>query len=623
MRATQAGRRPSFVMLGMPASLFVCRLALLLGTGCWLLLLATALAGLLRPRFSPRPFLLVPSTLAALAALSYLLFWVYFGAPRLASAGVLGLGLGSIVWCCTPAGRTSRALWREEAWWVPLLTTGALGVLYFALLHLWPHAGDWNWLAARRFKDELPVDNLLPQLLAERLRLGAPLEPFIGDWLSSDRPPLAAAWLLLAGPLEWLGGPAVVDAAAQALGLWHQLLWWPVALAVLRHLGLSWRGAVWTAAPLALTPFLFTYSVYVWPKLSAGAFGLLAWLEWRTVPAPAAAGARPDPWAATPGSAGRAGLALGLALLSHGGAAFPLLAGLPWLAHWWWRHPSAGPARNAPRRRATRAVLALGAASLLLLAPWLAYQHWGAPPGNRLLKWHLAGAPAIDDRSTSRALYDAFAHTTLPHWWQGRMENLRLLGAGDWRALLTRPTDADNLNHRRADDFFLLLRSLGWWNLGLLLLPAALKGRGRPAARPPDRTQSAPPASRPCRPAAVAPPGSPPAPEVISLLGWAMLTLALWILLMFAPASTVLHQGASLPPLVLLLLSAWALGRLHPGLLTLVALTSLAYTTDHYILHPPRDFTLAPSTPAAVLAASAAFVLLCAPRPVKALADCT
>src|SRR6185295_10615381 len=74
----------------------------------------------------------------------------------------------------------------------------------------------------------------------------------------------------------------------------------------------------------------------------------------------------------------------GLAWLSHGGAAFSLIAVAPWVL---WR----------VFRGEGRAWLAAAAVFLLLAVPWFAYQRFYDPPGDRLLKWHLGGQEAKDE----------------------------------------------------------------------------------------------------------------------------------------------------------------------------------------------------------------------------------
>ena len=45
--------------------------------------------------------------------------------------------------------------------------------------------------------------------------------------------------------------------------------------------------------------------------------------------------------------------------------------------------------------------LAGGLLALVLYAPWLAYQRLYDPPGDRLLKWHLAGVTEVEVTMTA------------------------------------------------------------------------------------------------------------------------------------------------------------------------------------------------------------------------------
>lgn len=642
------------------------RLALLLLSGCWLALLATGFAVISSVRLAakspegvdetvhaacfpdspatqetgaPRDMLLLPArALAATALLGYLLFWIYLWSSALGHILALASVVGAIALFFAPkTGSACRRLWLDRRWRISFSTTAALALLYFGLLHLWPHGGDWNWLAAHRYRDPLPMDNILPQLLAERLARGEPLEPFAGDWLSSDRPPLQAAWTLLAGPLLHSTSGLPVDGVGQAFGLWHQLLWWPVSLALFQWLGLSLRRSLYAAVPLALTAFLFTNSTYVWPKLSAAAFVLLAWLEMR---------GSQVAWT-------RVGAWLALGFLSHGGAAFAALAIVPFVAlallrsgatAWrcapfpWARRHSPEASRHGPPTTLLRPLpdiassicsalvraALLSAAFLAVASPWLAYQRWGAPPGNRLLKWHLAGSSELDARGTCRTLRDAYASLPAGAWLRGRIDNINALHEGFWKGVWT--LSADTLDRRRSDDFFHLLRSLGWWNSGLLVLVAwplqrLRRGNEVLGTFAPRKRHAAPDCGNgESAPRSDAFHNGPR--EAFALLGWVVLTLACWVLLMFQPYTTVLHLGSSLPPLLLLILAAWALLRLHAAAFAVVACASVIYFADTYILHAPKDFSLPPSLPSAGLACLAAFALICAPLHVKALSDC-
>jgi len=74
-----------------------------------------------------------------------------------------------------------------------------------------------------------------------------------------------------------------------------------------------------------------------------------------------------------------AGAFLGCGMLAHSGIVFTLVPFAIVVLL------SGGSGRASPRRR-----LAAGAGGVLILS-WSAYQRFIDPPGNRLMKWHLAG----------------------------------------------------------------------------------------------------------------------------------------------------------------------------------------------------------------------------------------
>jgi hypothetical protein len=160
----------------------------------------------------------------------------------------------------------------------------------------------------------------------------------------------------------------------------------------------------------------------------------------------------------------------GLACLSHGGAAFALIPLGMWAASRCLRGESA---------QWMLAALAFG----LTVAPWLAYQRYYAPPGNRLLKMHLAGQFGVDDRSAWRAIADAYRALS-PGQVLGRdASSLGFQFGGNWTAAADwSPVSADG---RRTDEFLHTFRALAWWNLAApLLLLALLGARGRARLSP-------------------------------------------------------------------------------------------------------------------------------------------
>jgi hypothetical protein len=432
---------------------------------------------------------------AVLALAGYCVFWIsFFSAPAGALAGWMLLGAAIAAGLATIA----RGRKAPEAL-APWLLAAAVGSAYVGLLFAFP-ARSWAAAAANRFLAGMPSDNRIPGDLASRLVAGVPLKPFLPGWQSSDRPPLQIGWILLFRPLlSSLGfNLSVISGAA---GTWFQLFWVPAIWAMAESMGCpKWRSA---AVAVSASPFgyMLFNSVYVWPKLAAGALA---------VGAGAILLRRTDTQRGRPSSPRltiAAGLLLGLGLLSHGGAAFAVLAILLLMLF--------------SRGRGMDAVVVLGAI-LAVTLPWAAYQHFYDPPGNRLLKWHLAGYLAIDDRGFLETLVSQYRSLGWRNALSIRRDNLVLQGWGDW---LSMPRFISSQRERRLESEF-FLRACGW------LLPSGILAWGWIALR---RRRD-------------------PALDLRVTGRWAawlVFTWTIWLALMFVPDSPTAHQGSSVIGLVL------------------------------------------------------------------------
>jgi hypothetical protein len=328
---------------------------------------------------------------AVVAVAGYAVFWGYFLRPELGrflSAIWLGAALGTIV-------RMWRArISREET--VPLALTFLAGLFYLAVLYLPGTAIT----AARRFFVVRPQDNLIPQLFAEHLHWGASLREFLGDWLTSDRPPLQSAILLLVRPL-FAYFPIDLNVAYELGGIIAQLVWVPAVWLLCARAGFSPRRRAFVLAFTIFSGFFLYNTVYTWPKLLAAGFCIAALVF-------AVTSSRQNRDA----SLVLAGICAALALLAHGSAAFFLVPAFVLAAAY----------RRVPFARAP----AWGAvAAVVLLLPWSAYQRFYDPPGDRLIKIHLAGIPNADPRPAAVAIAQAYAHASFGDVARNKLGNLQ------------------------------------------------------------------------------------------------------------------------------------------------------------------------------------------------------
>jgi hypothetical protein len=384
-------------------------------------------------------------------------------------------------------------------------------ILVFAsasiILALWTHLGtDLSKpleVAQSRWTHLLPIDNALPFIFAEHLRNGAVPTPMIGEWLSSDRPPLQTGLYLL------LGSPIGLDALNyQIISISMQMLSLIGVWILTRALGASPKFSLLAMVTTFFTPFILVNGSFVWPKLISG--GLLCiTAAFHFTPLHDRTRGNWLLGAAT-------GLSAALALLGHGATSFTLVA-------------MALTALVLRRFGRPNYFFAGALAFGLVYAPWAAYQKYYDPPGNHLTKWHLLGVTDIDSRTFGETAKDQLASTSMWTWIDGRVQNFDRLFL-DTRQVLYKTMiatesiaigDIDGgrkiLAEVRVSQFFFVESGLGVIGLFMSLSPFGLLLNN---IRP-----------------------------IVVLF---MISISVWILLMFTPGSTVIHQGSMLPQLLLI-----------------------------------------------------------------------
>ena len=277
----------------------------------------------------------------------------------------------------------------------PTLLTGVTALLVLLTTFVYGGLQEPFDTAASRFSHELPIDNRLPFYFSEDLAAGHVEKPLFGGWLSSDRPPLETAIVISEQPYNFKPrgeGFTVISALLQSS--WVFAFW-----LLLSALGID-KYAITVAIVVSIfSGFAFLNTIFVWPKLLAAAcmLGLISMVFCDDVRSTYAR----DPFAQV-----ISGCLLALGLLSHGGslfAAIGVIAAMLLLR------------KHLPRRSA----LILAATFVFLYLPWTFYQRFYDPPGDRLLKWHLAGITQLDKRPFFKLLRDQY----------GQMSPVQLLKA--------------------------------------------------------------------------------------------------------------------------------------------------------------------------------------------------
>jgi hypothetical protein len=287
-----------------------------------------------------------------------------------------------------------------------------------------------------------------------------------------------------------------------------------------------------TTAVIAITSctgFGLLHSIFTWPKLGAAAFVLggasLVLSEEREYSI--------SRW-------GCAAAMFALAHLSHGGSDFALIA--------------LGVLLFFPTLRPTLkgCVVALFV-FITFSAPWMAYQKFYDPPGNRLLKMHLAGVNDVDDRGFLSTLADRYREIGWTGAWQNKKANFSRLVEGSFGQIFNFNSEREKVLTRRGDEFGFVFRALSFGNFAVLAVPALWfwlykkdSGREKVTAR-----------------------------RVLICLVWMMVTLTVWCILMFMPGGCVIHQGSLAPLLVVFSVSVFLVLRYSPLLFCVISCLQL------------------------------------------------
>ena len=507
-------------------------LTLLVRTILYALLLelpAFALCTVLATKGVRNPVLLGVAALIAPALPAYLAFWVWLASPK-AGKWFDFLFLGIALFSCLYA---IRKLKRDD--WRPLSLVSipiALSTFYaFLILCIgFLHGGTANPLitATSRFSHALPEDNFIPYVFAEALRNRRVPPPSFAGWLSSDRPPLQTGFALLQyafmyPPREF--GYEILSVILQSQ--WILALW-----ILLRSLKIA-PGAIALAVTVCMfSGFTFVNTFYVWPKLLAAAY-ILAF----------AALVLPNrhledskyilPLAVT------SGILAAMGMLSHGGSAFALLGLVAYLM-------------IVKRPIRPKELGAFAIAVVVLYFPWILYQKFIDPPGDRLLKWHLAGIVAPDSRPFLQLLMNSYRNLTIPQFLANKGSNFGMIfgtAIAYWNEVLSflhdlwkaRALDSADIATAAANlkvaEFFYMRCALALFAFGPVALLAGVSRKRR----------------------------STEWKAAIFLWSYVAITVVIWCLMIFIPNSTAIHDGTYVTMLAAFAGSAlafWNLSRL-------------------------------------------------------------
>ncbi|MBX9742815.1 MAG: hypothetical protein K2W99_04675 [Chthoniobacterales bacterium] len=437
------------------------------------------------------------SFLVGLGLFGYLSFWAYYfhrvaGITFSIAAFLLALGALLEAW----RYRQWQLLWTSHQLLLPV-STYALFILclgYFSCHNL----DNVGLVAATRWLN-LPPDNWIPKYFADQLWHGKISIPMLGDWLSSDRPPLQTGLYLLLHLFRIQGGQddlfyQVLSSILQALCLLPFFLFVQKENKHLASLALIAIGT---------TGFMTVHTLFVWPKLLATTYVFIFYLVTMTS---FGKNLSREKWIFLSGAAAA------LAMLAHGAALFALF---PIALLYLLRYRFSGMVAALPS-----ALL-----SLLIFTPWLLYQRFIDPPGDRLIKWHFAGMIPPNHLSPLQAISKAYSAISRDAWIQGRIANLHQIFGGtldfftDFFQTCLHPFDIFQSNPHPSivtRSFFETFYSLGWFSPLLAIAVWLLLGGWRKKI----------------------------SKDLLWLGVTAITSLLIWALVMFIPGSTTIHQGS-------------------------------------------------------------------------------
>jgi hypothetical protein len=358
------------------------------------------------------------------ATIGWVIFWVWFLSPIAGVVVSVAVVAATIVgFALRPRALTGLDISRPFVF--------AVGISAAYLLLSSDHGALVQGGLAIAHRYWVSVDNVIPKIFADQLTLGRQnlIAHFIPGIQSSERPPLQVGLLMPVYKLSTLANRTFIYVV---LGLVVNSIWVVALWSFLRALRLGERRIAVVVVSVALIGAVFLNTIYAWPKMLSASLVLVAavFLLLRRLP----------PWVSALG----AGSAASLAMVSHGSAAFGLLGLIPLII----------PLLRRWRIRG----IALGAGAFVVIyLPWFLYQQLFDPPGDRLLKWHLAGVIPRNHIAASTEILQSYAQAGLVGTIENKLTNLQaVLGLPTlWHVLITRSSQP-NWSH----GFFGFVRQL-------------------------------------------------------------------------------------------------------------------------------------------------------------------
>lgn len=486
----------------------------------------------------------IVSFVTGVGLVGWLAFWAYLGSRW------VGLFLSLLV----VAGVLLQVYFhfRDSTWrnlWAAncLLLPSTSLALYILVLGYYPFppsdSVDWG-VAANRWMS-LPIDNWIPRILAMQIWQGSVSSPMLGDWLSSDRPPLQTGIYLLFYALG--KGDSYQYQVLSTLLQTMVLL--PVLLLARQISPIRFPPLL--LAGLGVSSMLVVHSLFVWPKLLSATYVLITCFLLVTQ--------FERSKDLNPRNLQLAGACAAFAMLSHGGAVFSLLAIGVVYVFLLLREMIAN--KLIPSLKNVYLPIA---SSVAIYLPWVGYQALYDPPGNRLMKWHIAGVIEPDSMSTVEAVRAAYRELSLSEWWAGRLDNIQMILSGslqffyDAVAYVKSVFVEGEVNVEKviASSFFETAYSFWFFSPLLIVVLGFITGFFK-------------------RESALSVP-------VHRLWITSLLSYVFWALLMYLPGSTITHQGSFFQWVALYIVLAAAAWRISYRFFFMLLIANIVFSLSLY-----------------------------------------
>lgn len=367
------------------------------------------------------------------------------------------------------------------------------------------------------YLSNLPDDNSLPLAFAQNIEERTP-KALLGGWRLVDRPPIQIGAGLAV--LELTNKQADISRGYQIIATFLQLGWIAAVFGLLITLGLKLKHTILLIGTMTFVGVIFINSVFVWPKLFSASLvvaGCALLLDFS--------------------NKNRAKfvfssiILVSLGLLIHDNVIFTLLGLVTVLAYLVIRN-IISKSKHKTKTLPWKSVFIGCVVAILILTPWAVYKE-KISSSDRLVKWQFAGVIKPDNRSTISTLIDSYSNISFDKWIKNREINLETmvkpilssnLSTGIKSVGFSKSSLRFSLSNLSTwyeeNDFFVLLFALGFFNLGwviLLLRKQPLKFSSLQKY----------------------------------LLATSLIGIVFWVILMFIPGSTIIHQGSYATLLIL------------------------------------------------------------------------